>query len=151
MISGLSVALGVCALLIPFVRESLWAWVLEFVMVLFVVFVFWEINIYLAICVLVFHGLNLIQLYHSQGLLGTGLRSSSLSRKVQAGLLVIVLFVAVGIELIKGGHSEMAALVPISTKDIVALANGEIFPYIVGLCLMASLLMFGLVAERKRR
>lgn len=124
---------------------------LDIVLLLLVAGLFWKINIYLSLGVLIFHGLSILQLFKTRNLLGEVNYSSTMKQKIFASLFILILIYAVGIQVIKNGFPTEERLVEISTREIIEIANGEAFPYLILLCFLSALLMFGITTERRKR
>ncbi len=147
-INGL-LALGFFGVL--FLRSPVWSWCFELLILLATVLVFWQVSIYLAVCVLTFHGLYLVQLFKTMNLLGTTSERVSTRSWVQGLMIVLVLSGALGVAVFMLGMPSLKVLSPLTPTDLVEVANGEAFPLLLSVCLLASLLIFGLVTERRRR
>lgn len=127
------------------------SWFIEIVILLCVTGLFWNINTYLAICIFAFHGLATLQIFNTQNLIGSQKTIIKTSQKIQSALLVFTLLGCVGLQIWKRSITVDETFMSVTTEQIIELSNGEFFPYITMICLLSALLMFGLIAERRRR
>lgn len=127
------------------------SWAAEFAILVVVMMLFWKINIYLSVCIFVFHGLALIQVYKTQNLIGSKKEAITVRTKIRAGIIFLVFLFCIIINFIKNGLPKEERFLAITNNQLIDLSNGEMFPYLVLLSFMAALLMFGLTTERKKR